>query len=267
VTARLAHVVVLTFAALALCAPAAAAAVRVGAEGRDMLTGGPGNDVLAGRGGPDDVFGAGGRDVLKGGPGADQLLGGHGPDVLSAGPGDDQVHADDGAADLVGCGAGLDTVFADRGDRVGRDCERDGRAGLRGGALATFDVAGERFRAWTSSARTMSLLATPGRANRANIPVGRLARGAGRAGHNAGYSWHLARGFEMAEMAIEVCDARPSYLERHLGDFLRAGGRYCPWGARLVELRNYSGRPIAPPLDPSEPGGGPPVELPDGAAP
>ena len=37
----------------------------------------------------------------------------------------------------------------------------------------------------------------------------------------------------MAELAIEVCDGQPSYVEKNLGDF----PTYCPWGARVIAER------------------------------
>jgi hypothetical protein len=46
----------------------------------------------------------------------------------------------------------------------------------------------------------------------------------------------------MAEFAIEVCDGRPSYVEENVDEFVGTVGRYCPWQARLVELRDYRGR-------------------------
>jgi len=46
----------------------------------------------------------------------------------------------------------------------------------------------------------------------------------------------------MAERAIEVCDARPSYVEENVDEFVGTVGCYCPWQARLVELRDYRSR-------------------------
>jgi hypothetical protein len=51
----------------------------------------------------------------------------------------------------------------------------------------------------------------------------------------------------MADFTTEVCDARPSYVEENVGEFVDNVGRYCPWSARLVELRNYTGGEIEPP--------------------
>jgi hypothetical protein len=46
----------------------------------------------------------------------------------------------------------------------------------------------------------------------------------------------------MAEVAIEVCDGLPSYVEENVDEFVDRVGRYCPWAAQLVELRDYTGR-------------------------
>lgn len=240
--------------------PALAAAPLSGSARADTLTGTGAADVLAGRAGDDDLYGAGGRDVLNGGDGGDQLLGGSGGDVLSAGTGRDQVHADDGARDVVSCGPNTDTVFADRYDLVAGDCEVDGKTALRGGALATFEVAGERFRSWFRTPTTIwQLRRLAAGESTANIPIGSLRRGSGRGGANAPYSWHLdARDTSMADVTIELCDATPSYVERHLTEFVDIVKTFCPWGARLVEVRNYGGRVEAPASRPPDP-----VEFPD----
>ena len=79
--------------------------VGVGTVGRDTLRGTRGKDFLCGLAGNDRVVGGGGEDVLQGGAGADVIL------------------ARDGRRDLVDCGAGRDTVQADRVDRLA-SCER-----------------------------------------------------------------------------------------------------------------------------------------------
>jgi Ca2+-binding RTX toxin-like protein len=63
----------------------------------------------AGLGGNDEITGGAGRDRLFGEDGADRIL------------------AQDGEFDVVGCGAGRDSVVADSSDLVGLDCERVSR--------------------------------------------------------------------------------------------------------------------------------------------
>jgi hypothetical protein len=87
---------------------------RTGTARRDVLRGTPGPDVLRGLGGADVLYGLAGNDILFGGRGRDRLLAGSGGDV---------VQAADGARDIIVCGPGRDRVFADRVDRIARDCE------------------------------------------------------------------------------------------------------------------------------------------------
>lgn len=64
------------------------------------------------------------------------------------------------------------------------------------------------------------------------FPIGPLRPGDG--GFNAPWSWHFdPEAVRFTEVAIELCDGTPSYVEAHLQDF----GTYCPWSARVVALR------------------------------
>lgn len=103
-----------------------------GSSGNDVLVGGPGDDRLNGGLGRDRLLGGPGRDRLRGGVGGDTLYGnedadtiepGRGSDLVFAGPGDDTIAARDGVRDRIDCGPGVDTVRADRRDRL-RGCER-----------------------------------------------------------------------------------------------------------------------------------------------
>jgi len=111
-------------------------------------------------------------------------------------------------------------------------------AELRGGVLATFEVAGEQFKVWVTNAQAVQqLLDLAAGDSMANIPNGRLLPGPGTADHNLPWSWHLdPEEIEMAEVATEVCDGTPAYVEEHLGEFVETAGRYCPWSARLVSV-------------------------------
>jgi hypothetical protein len=95
-----------------------------GQAGNDRLSGGTGNDDLDGGAGRDILSGGAGRDDLRGGAGRDILAGGAGADVLDGGRGPDRISARGGGRDTIRCGPGRDLAFADRADRVRRDCER-----------------------------------------------------------------------------------------------------------------------------------------------
>jgi len=97
-------------------------------------------------------------------------------------------------------------------------------------AVVTFQVANETFRAQltTNAAVEAAMKAQAG--GPATIPNGRLVAGTEV---NAGWSWHLVD-VEFAEAAIELCDGRPSDVERAGTAF--GGGRYCPWSARITAI-------------------------------
>jgi CSLREA domain-containing protein len=79
---------------------------------------------LKGSAGSDKISGKGGRDKLLGRGGDDCLIGGKGRDKHSGGAGADTIRAKDKTRDIIRCGAGRDVVFADKVDRVAKDCER-----------------------------------------------------------------------------------------------------------------------------------------------
>ena len=112
---------------------------------------------------------------------------------------------------------------------------------LAGGILATFDVDGEQFRVWVTNPTTIQqIFDLQAGTSMANIPNGIIHYGSGQGNHNAPWSWYLdPEQIEMADMTIEVCDARPSYVEEEVKYFVDVVGRYCPWGATLVSIEDY----------------------------
>lgn len=113
--------------------------------------------------------------------------------------------------------------------------------GLRGGVLATFAVGTEQFKIWITNPTTISrVLILHAGGSGGSIPNGRIHRGSGQAQHNAPYSWHLdPADIELVDLAIEVCDGRPSYVEANVGEYVDRINRYCPWGARLTSFTDY----------------------------
>jgi N-acetylglucosamine-6-sulfatase len=82
-----------------------------------------GADRIEANSGSDVVYAGHGNDLVYGGGGHDRIYGGLALDRLYGGIGDDIVYAADGRRDVIGCGAGLDTVHANRGDVIS-GCER-----------------------------------------------------------------------------------------------------------------------------------------------
>ena len=95
----------------------------IGTSGDERIFGNSGKDRIDGRAGNDFIDGGGGDDILKGGPGDDELIGGGGKDTYLAGPGNDWINASDGQTEKIDCGAGRDTVVADKKDKI-KHCEK-----------------------------------------------------------------------------------------------------------------------------------------------
>ena len=112
---------------------------------------------------------------------------------------------------------------------------------LRGGVLATFRTAGQTFKVFVTAPATINALFALQRGDAtASIPNGRILGGPGAGAHNAPYSWHLdPADVELADLTMEVCDGSPSYVEAHVTEYVEKIGRYCPWGATLVALRDF----------------------------
>lgn len=115
-------------------------------------------------------------------------------------------------------------------------CHASDATGLNGGVLAVFAVQDERFAIFTSNPETCEqIIALRDGRSQAAIPVGRVRRG--QVPYNWPWSWHIdPEDVAMAEAAIELCDARPSYIEAHLDEWLEKVIRFCPWSARLVSV-------------------------------
>jgi hypothetical protein len=97
-------------------------------------------------------------------------------------------------------------------------------------ALATFRVAGEMFRVQLVGQSQIDAARAAQNGGSAQIPLGRIVAGSGV---NTGWSWHLVD-VEFVEAGIEVCDGRPSDVERQGVGF--GEGRFCPWSARVVAI-------------------------------
>jgi hypothetical protein len=102
------------------------------------------------------------------------------------------------------------------------------------GVIVTIAAGGETFRVLLTEADDIAtareLLAGT---SMANIPNGRVVRG--DPGVNTGYSWHLdPADFEWAEVTIELCDGKPSDVEKNA----ISGDRFCPWSAKVTAIED-----------------------------
>jgi hypothetical protein len=110
-------------------------------------------------------------------------------------------------------------------------CSGDSPTRPSSDGVVTFRVAGtETFRVRLTSEAQIAAARRAQAGGPARIPNGRIAAGTEV---NTGWSWHLVD-VEFAELTIELCDGRPSDVEREGISF--GGGRFCPWSATVIEI-------------------------------
>ena len=97
-------------------------------------------------------------------------------------------------------------------------------------ALVTFTVANETFRVSLTSSDQVAAARAAQSGGPARIPNGRIVPGTQV---NVGWSWHL-EDVMFVESTIELCDGRPSDVERQGTGF--GGGRFCPWTATVIRI-------------------------------
>ena len=109
-------------------------------------------------------------------------------------------------------------------------CDDSGPSSPSTSAVVTFNVVNETFRVALTTSDQVAAARAAQNGGRAKIPNGRIVAGTQV---NSGWNWHL-EDVSFAENTIEVCDGRPSDVERQGTNF--GGGRYCPWSASVVRI-------------------------------
>lgn len=97
-------------------------------------------------------------------------------------------------------------------------------------AVVTIGVGEETFRVRLVSREQIDAARAAQNGGPARIPNGRIVPGTEV---NVSWSWHL-EDVEFVEATIELCDGRPSDVEREGPAF--GGGRFCPWSARVLAI-------------------------------
>jgi hypothetical protein len=97
-------------------------------------------------------------------------------------------------------------------------------------STVTLAVASETFRLELTTPRQVTAARAAQAGGAARIPSGRIVAGAQV---NTGWTWHL-EDVAFVEAAIELCDGRPSDVERQRASF--GGGRFCPWSATILRI-------------------------------
>lgn len=100
----------------------------------------------------------------------------------------------------------------------------------------TVEVSGEEFVIEVTTAAQVAAMEARLASGEEGVINGAIT--AGDAGYNAPWSWHVVPAtVEAPDLAIELCDGRPSMVEENLEYWLQTVGRFCPWGAVVVERR------------------------------
>ena len=105
-----------------------------------------------------------------------------------------------------------------------------------GAAVFEIEVSGEVFRAAVMDTAEIRLLEARLQSQQRGVVSGELLPGDG--GFNSGWGWHLdPQSVHVADLAIELCDGRPSMVQENLSYWIGTVHQYCPWGARVVARR------------------------------
>ena len=105
----------------------------------------------------------------------------------------------------------------------------------------------ENFYAVTGDAAVLQAIAAQLRLpekERNMFPSGPIDSGNG--GFNGKWHWHLVAGkWSLAEVATEVCDSWPTYIEEHRTAWIVSPKTFCPWGGFV--LRECAQAALRPP--------------------
>jgi hypothetical protein len=127
---------------------------------------------------------------------------------------------------------------------LGAACHQEAPTTPSQAVVVTLSVVNETFRVMLTRADQIQAARRAQAGGRARIPSGRIVAGTDV---NSGWSWHL-EDVTFAEAAIELCDGRPSDVEREGIGF--GSGRYCPWAAVITSIESPLAQFRGPRLEP-----------------
>jgi hypothetical protein len=95
------------------------------------------------------------------------------------------------------------------------------------------EVVGEQFYVRATDPETVAALEARQKSGEVSVVLGEVKQGDG--GFNAPWSWHLDPAtVEVADAAMELCDGRPSMVQKNVGKWIAEARVYCPWSAKVV---------------------------------
>lgn len=110
----------------------------------------------------------------------------------------------------------------------------DDATGPEGGALFKVEVSGEHFAVLVETEAQIQEMEDRLDSGERGVINGQIQAGDG--GFNGPWGWHMVpSSVHTADMAIELCDGRPSLVEDDLDYWLQTVKRFCPWGAKVVQ--------------------------------
>lgn len=102
------------------------------------------------------------------------------------------------------------------------------------GALFRVEVSGEHFLVQVRTDGQIEELQARLASGARGVVIGGILAGDG--GFNGPWGWHMDPAtVHTADMAIELCDGRPSLVEADLPYWLGTVKQFCPWGAKVVQ--------------------------------
>lgn len=95
------------------------------------------------------------------------------------------------------------------------------------------EVRGERFHVRATDPEAVAALTSRRQSGEAGVVLGVVVKGDG--GFNAPWGWHLdPASIEVADVAMELCDGRPSFVQKDVDKWIAEARVFCPWSARVV---------------------------------
>jgi hypothetical protein len=95
------------------------------------------------------------------------------------------------------------------------------------------EVQGEQFYVRATDPDAVAALKARQQSGEVSVVLGRVVQGDG--GFNAPWGWHLdPASVEVADAAMELCDGRPSFVQKDVAKWIAEARIFCPWSAKVV---------------------------------
>ncbi len=96
------------------------------------------------------------------------------------------------------------------------------------------EVLGEQFYVRATDPDAVAALNARVQSGEVSVVLGEVKQGDG--GFNAPWSWHLdPASVEVADAAMELCDGRPSFVQKDVAKWIAEARVFCPWSAKVVK--------------------------------